>query len=393
MKKIVAVHYSYYPHDVRPRREAEALAKSGMQVDVVCLRREGQAALETLDGVRVHRISLPKYRGGKLGYLLHYTVFILAAFTRISLMHLRNRYDVAHIHNMPDVLVLAALAPKLSGSRILLDLHDPMPELFMTKYSIREDHFFISLLKLQERWSIRFADRVITPNISFRNLFIARGCPEEKISIVMNSPMELMFHMGGNDSPQSPASNPDRFVFMYHGGIFERHGLDTALEALASLREKIPNMEFHVFGEGDYTERFLDLVDRHGMQDIVTYKGFVTLEEISQEIRTIDVGIIPNIKSTFTELNMPVRIFEYLSLRKPVIVPRTRGIRDYFDDTSIFFFEAGNAENLAKVILKIYDNPVRRRQITEQGANIYAKYRWELQSRYLVELVSELAGR
>jgi glycosyltransferase involved in cell wall biosynthesis len=128
------------------------------------------------------------------------------------------------------------------------------------------------------------------------------------------------------------------------------------------------------------------------MTDIAKYKGSVPLEEISREISTIDAGIIPNRKSPFTELNMPVRIFEYLSLHKPVIVPRTQGIRDYFDEDSIFFFEAGDAQSLAKVILEIYSDPARRRRVTEQGVTIYARYRWELQSRSLVELVSGLAG-
>jgi glycosyltransferase involved in cell wall biosynthesis len=392
MVKVVAVHYSHYPRDVRPQRAAEALAEAGMAVDVVCLRGEGEAARETVNGVRVHRLSLPKHRGGKAGYLLNYAVFVLAAFVKVSLLHLRNRYCVAHIHNMPDVLVLAALTPRLGGCRILLDLHDPMPELFMAKYAMAEDHLFVRLLKLQERWCIRFADRVITPNTAFRNLFISRGCPEEKISIVMNAPLEKIFHMEGEDVRRPPAADPSRFVLLYHGGIFERHGLDTGLEALDSLRGKIPNLELRVFGLGDFTERFLELVDRRGMRDMVTYHGYATPMEIAREIRSIDAGIIPNKKSKFIDLNMPVRIFEYLSLGKPVIVPRTRGIMDYFDDDSIFFFEAGDAASLAKAVLELYTDAEKRRQVTERGVRIYTGHRWELQRKHLVGLVEGLAA-
>ncbi len=47
-----------------------------------------------------------------------------------------------------------------------------------------------------------------------------------------------------------------------------------------------------------------------------------------------DIGVIPNRRSVFTELNMPTRIFEYLSQGKPVIAPGTPGILDYFGPKS-----------------------------------------------------------
>ena len=104
----------------------------------------------------------------------------------------------------------------------------------------------------------------------------------------------------------------------------------------------------------------------------------------------VDVGIIPNKRSPFTNLNMPVRIFEYLCLGKPVIVPKTQGIMDYFDESSQFFFEPGDAESLTNVIREIYRGPARRQEVTERGVNVYTKYRWELQRQFFLELVNGL---
>ena len=81
------------------------------------------------------------------------------------------------------------------------------------------------------------------------------------------------------------------------------------------------------------------------LQDVVTYHGPVSNQEIARAIGTIDLGIIPNRKGPFTDLNFPVRIFEYLALNKPVIVPRTPGILDYFDENNMHFFEAGNVDS------------------------------------------------
>lgn len=392
MANIAAVHYSYYPFDPRPRREAEALADAGMAVDVICLRLPEQPACETVDGVTVHRLSLIKNRGGKLSYIAQYLCFILLAAGKLSRLHLHKRFAVVHIHNMPDVLVFAALLPKLGGSRIILDLHDPMPELYMTKYRLAAGSPVIRLLKVLERWSIAFADLVLTPNISFRQLFVSRGCPESKIHIVMNSPTDKIFPSGRGEAAPAAAKRDGPFVIMFHGGVHERHGLDTALEAIALLRPELPQIVFRVFGDGEYTERFLQLVDQYDLRETVTFFGPVPLERIAREIETIDVGLIPNRKSPFTDLNLPVRIFEYLSLGKPVIVPPTRGILDYFDETSLFFFEPGDAASLARTIRHLHQEPATAQERTKRGGRICARYSWASQRQTFLGLVAAMTG-
>jgi len=81
-----------------------------------------------------------------------------------------------------------------------------------------------------------------------------------------------------------------------------------------------------------------------------------------------------------------------LSLERPVIAPRTKGIKDYFDNGSLFFFESGNAESLARTIFEVYSNPKRVAYILSRGITINKKYRWELQRQHLLKLVTRLLG-
>ena len=390
MHKIAGLLYSYYPQDTRPLRESEALVEAGMQVDMICLRHKGQKAEETINGVNVYRLPMQMNREGKLAYIIQYAKFILLSLVKLSLLYFREKYDIIHVHNMPDILVVSAILPKLFGSKVILDLHDPMPELFMTKYWVPETHLAVRLLARAEAFSIRFADMVITPNISFRNLFMSRGCPEEKIFIVMNSPVDTIFSHKENTLDNDLANEPDKFVIMFHGSIFERQGVDTAVEAIATLRNVIQNIEFRVFGHGDYVKTFLKLVEEHKVQDIVKFHGSVSLDQISREIQKINVGIIPNKKNPFTDLNMPVRIFEYLKLGKAVIVPKTQGILDYFDDNSIVFFDAGDSQSLYDAILRVYNDKETIDNIVMNGSRVCDENRWELQKKILVERVSLL---
>ncbi|MDD1779547.1 MAG: glycosyltransferase family 4 protein [Candidatus Helarchaeota archaeon] len=386
-KRIAMVVFSHYPADPRVRREAEALAGAGMLVDVFCLRAEGEQGKEEMNDVFIYRLPVKRTRSGKLNYLFEYACFIFLAFLTVALFHIRNRYHVIQAHNMPDVLVFSALIPRLTGAKVILDLHDPMPEIYMTKYAVTKSHPAIRLIRFLEKCSIRFADMVLTPNIAFRDLFISRGCPPSKIHIVMNSPQENIFNF---KSPNKPTTGEDGFVIMYHGYIAARNGLDIALEAIVRLRGKIPNLKFEVYGDGDFVRQFLNRVKEMNIDSFVNYRGFKPIEEIVEAIKSIHVGIIPNRMNPFNNLNLPTRIFEYLSMKKPVIAPRTKGIADYFDEESLHFFEAGDVDSLARAILDVYSNPARAQLRLEEGINIYNLHRWELEKNHLIKLVEKM---
>lgn len=383
--------FSHYPDDPRVRREAEALASLGMQVDVLCLQKPGMPARDSVNGVGVYRLPVMRKRGNPLRYLWEYAAFISLAFIRLAILNVQKRYDIVHVHNMPDVLVFSAFVPRMGGARIILDLHDPMPEVFMTKYGIGQGHPMIRVLLLCERLSIGFADLVLTPNIAFRNLFITRGCPEDKIHVVMNSPDPVIFQAA--EKPLSPIgrNTPGQFVLMYHGTVVERHGLDTALEALANLRLSLKNIVLHVFGDGDFVEAFQEKVKSLGLESMVQYHGQVSLETIAAAIPSIDVGLVPNKRSVFTEINFPTRIFEYLAEGKSVVAPRTQGISDYFGESEIEYFEPGSAKDLAAVIHRIHSDRQRANGVLERGRKVYERWSWPAEKVKFVELVKSLA--
>jgi glycosyltransferase involved in cell wall biosynthesis len=102
------------------------------------------------------------------------------------------------------------------------------------------------------------------------------------------------------------------------------------------------------------------------------------------------VGIIPNQRNVFTELNTPTRIFEYLALGKPVIAPRAAGVEDYFKDDSLMFFELGDAEDLARKIEYVFLHPGESIEIVKRGQKIYLAHAWPRERQTLVNLVGEL---
>ncbi len=381
-RKIVMVVFSYYPSDPRVRREAEALEGSGKCVDVICLRDRHEKQTEVVNGVKVYRLPLQRRRAGKLSYVWEYASFIFLSFMVLSVLYAYKHYHVVHVHNMPDVLVFCALLPKLFGSRVILDLHDPMPEVYMSKYSISTDHSIIRLLRICQHISIGFADLVLTANEAFRQLFISHGCPEEKIHVIMNSPQESIFHTGNPVIKSKERSK--KFIAMYHGTIVERNGLGIALKAIERIYPENPDLMFEVYGDGDFTAQFLQQVKQLRLENVVRYHGRVPAEVIATSIINIDVGLIPCIASINWEYSMPTRIFEYLCMGKPVIAPRTRGILDYFDETSMFFYEPGNEESMGRKILEVKKDREKRSKILNKGIEVYQRHEWSIQRGFLI---------
>jgi glycosyltransferase involved in cell wall biosynthesis len=180
---------------------------------------------------------------------------------------------------------------------------------------------------------------------------------------------------------------------MYHGLFVERHGLDLAVRAVNQLRVKIPGIRLHLYGEPtDYLQKIQELVRELKVEDLVKFHGFKTLPEIAACISTIDVGLIPNRSSSFTQINFPTRIFEYLAMHKPVIVPDTQGIQDYFGPDEILFFKAGDDADLAQKIEWAYENPVGLETRMKKGRAIYERLSWDREEEKFVSLVANLTG-
>jgi len=384
--------YSTYPADPRPRRAAEALLQEGMSVDLVCLQ-DGEAPRRERHGsFDITRVPLPHKRGGKLSYAYQYSAFILVSAAILAARSFQRRYDLVYIHNMPDILVASALVPKALGAKVILDQHDPMPELMMTIFGLDKDSLGVRLLTGLEKWSIARADLVITVNAACKRIFGARSCPPEKIGVVMNSPDEAIFPFGAAQS-SGPADQtpPQRFVMMYHGSLVERNGLDLAVEALAAVRAAIPAAALRIYGrQTPFLERVMREARNKGLAECVAYLGPRSLESLVGEIEDCDVGLIPNHRSAFAEINTPTRIFEYLALGKPVIAPRAAGIADYFDEGSMVFFELGNAQDLARKIEYVFSHPAEVTETIRRGQEVYRKHCWQTERRHLMDLVSGL---
>jgi len=386
--------HAYYPRDIRVRREAEALAEAGYQVDVVCLRENNQRGKkyepfsEKVNGVHIHRLPFARSRGTMFRYLFEYLGLIILGTWKLTALHFKNSFQVIHIHNMPDLLILAGLIPKLMGAKLLLDVHDPMPELYASGYRFRQNHWIFKILKWQEKLSWRLAQRVISVNETMRENLEGKGIQPEKIFILHNFP-DTRYLPIKNEITIWPR-HKDGFVLLYAGTITKQYRLDIAVKALALASEHLPELKLRILGDGNDVDRVIQLAYDLGVEDRVEYLEPVNVDQLKDIMEDADVGISSNQGGQFGDLQFCAKILDYLTQGLPVISSRTKTISRYIPEDTLFYFEPENAEDMAKQIIEIWKRPDLVRRKMEQARKLFPLYTWQIEKYKLIHFYQEL---
>ena len=389
MARICVIRQGFHPLDTRVRRELNALTAVGHEVDLICVRRPGQRFRERLGGVTVYRLPLSAQRTeGRLGYVLRYAVFALAAGVVAALLGMRRRWDVVQVNSMPDVLVFAAAVPRLLGARVLLDLHECMPEFFQVKFGVDSRHPAVRVVAAAEQASIRFAHRTITCTEQMRDAFVARGARRERIDVVLNSSDEAIFDAGRYPPAQRAG---DRFTLICHGAIERSYGHDTLVRAAALLRDEIPGLRIEIYGDGTYRGELRQLAAELGLNGSVWMSdGWAPIDELVAAIAAADAGVVAMRRDAFRELTHCNKMFDYIAMRRPAIVSRTRAVEAYFGADAFALFESGDPHDLARAIRQLYAHPELGRRLVARATETSADYRWERQRRIYQRIVEEL---
>lgn len=384
------VVYALYPFmETRVQREAEALVNHGYEVDVICPRDHNEALVDVHNGVHIYRT--PKLWGRKPGFfgqLFEYLEFFWQAVLEINRLHRQHRYDVIQAHNVPDFLVFTSLLPRLSGTRVILDLHDLMPEFYQARTGKSSGSFIVRLVRLQEQLCCKYAHHVITVTEHWRQTLIRRGVPPEKCSVVMNLADDRVFQPL---PPRAMSANPDsRFNLFYHGYIPERYGLDLVLQAMVKVRPQIPNIHLTLVGAGEHVPTLKRMCIELGLQDCVEFIPSVTVEHLPPLIAAADVAVVPYRNDPFTDSLLPTKLMEYAAMGMPAIVSHTASISYYFDDSHVQFFKPNDVDDLACSILELHSNRQRLSELACGIRKFNERHNWPKDSLEYISLVDRL---
>ncbi len=384
--RVCMVAYAFYDSDTRIMRYAEALVQRGDQVDVIALRRPDQSESEVVDGVNVLRIQQRQpNESARTSYLTQILMFLVRAMVLVTRKHLRTRYQVIHVHSVPDFLIFSAWLPKLMGAKLILDIHDLLPEFYASKYGTPKDSLAFKLLVAAERSSAAFADHVIAANDLWEERLTSRSVGATRCTAMVNVPDRSIFFCQGR------TRSDGKFIILYPGTLNWHQGLDIAIRAFSLIKDMVPEAEFHIYGEGPCQELLRQLVQELGLQRQVAMRGFVSTREIARIMENADLAVVPKRKDGFGNEAFSTKIMEFMAMGVPVIVSDTQVDRYYFHDSIVRFFRAGDESDLAEAMLQLIKDPALRTRLAQGATKFVQQNDWNHMKTEYLDLVDSLA--
>jgi glycosyltransferase involved in cell wall biosynthesis len=381
---LIIVENLTVPLDRRVWQEATTLRDAGYTVSVICpVGGKHTQRYELLDGIHVFRHPLPIEADGALGYALEYASALFWEFILSVKAYWKVGFDAIQACNPPDLIFLVAGFWKvLFNKPFIFDHHDVNPELYEAKFGKRG--FFHRLLLAAERMTLRTADVSIATNETFKEIAIRRGgMAQDRIFVVRSIPDLSRFK---RLAPDPSLKNGRTHLIGYVGIMGAQDGVDLLVKAMSELvhGQGRRDIQCAIVGSGTELEGLKRMSAALGLDDYVTFTGFLSGEPLLRAFSTFDIGVIPDPKNTYNDKISMNKVFEYMSLGIPFVQFDLVEGRRTAGEAALYAGDNSPAD-LAAQMRRLVDDIALRRKLAEEGRRRSgALLRWESERQRLL---------
>jgi len=385
-KKIAVIAYTTFSTDSRVQKEAQAAFDAGYSVDVYTLN---ETNLKNFDHFNFYFSQSGQYKGrGKVKYTSAYLKFFLFTLFLVTKNSSAKRYKIIHVHNMPNFLVFTALIPKLFGAKIILDIHDLVPEIYSVKFGLQLTHPIIKLLYLEERLSARFANEIISTNKFHTERFKKNRITNKNFTEIINVASSKTFNYVSNKNYNSNVLN-----IIYPSTLSLRLGVGILIDAISFLKQKNIPVKLKIFGDGEDRDKIIQMIKGKNLDnEIFISNGFISLKELSLEMDNAHLGVIPLPFNVSNDIAMPVKSYEYFSKKICVVASDLTLLKNYFPN-EMLFFKQNNAEDLSKKLELLYYDRKRLREYALRGYETFRRKEWKYYANKYINLLNFLSSK
>ena len=388
---VVHVTYSHFPEDPRVRREVLALSLAGYRVAVIAIALGDTMGESQWNDITVVRIAGTRRRGTFGHYVMKYGSFLVRSWKVIRRDARFREAATIHIHSLPDFLVFAAQPARAYGARVILDLHEILPEFAASKFAALGSRFMHWLGLRIEMASRRFADATITVNRPIEQLLERRRAAiDERIVVLHNAPDTSDF--GPLLDPQ-PRGELGTLHTVYHGTLTRLYGLDLAIVAVNTLRSARMWVTLDIFGDGPERENLQAMVDALGLGDRVTLHAPVSARVLRERQPSIDAGLIPTRGDLMTKYSLSTKLLEYVHLGIPVVAPSLQTYQRYFGPGTLHYYTPNDSSSLATALAEFRETTgTMRAEQARRAQYVLSEISWETEKPRLLALYAALAS-
>lgn len=382
-KVLIIVENLPVPFDTRVWQEATTLAMNGYTVLVICPKGKGYTQEEEyLQGVHIFRHDLPAEGNGAVGYAKEYLTALKEELRLAKKVYKEIGFDVIHGCNPPDDIYMVAKHFKKYGVKYVFDHHDICPELFEAKFGKTSGLLYKSQLWL-EKQTYKHCTFAFVTNESYKKIAIERGKMNPNNVIVLRSgpKLERMRIM----PPVESIKRGYKYMVGYLGVIGQQEGIEYLLDAAKYIKEHDNNVFWGIVGGGPHLKALKKQAHDMGLDDCVEFTGRASDQQMLEYLNTADVCVNSDKYNSMNDKSTMNKILEYMALAKPIVQFDLTEGRYSAQDASLYA-KNNDAEDMAKKIMELLDNPELRKKMGAYGRNrVVNELSWEHTSKALLE--------
>ncbi|HEY2469956.1 MAG TPA: glycosyltransferase family 4 protein [Terracidiphilus sp.] len=315
---------------------------------------------ERADAMQVYRVytHVAQKKDNVAQRLMSYASFSLLALLRGATL---SKQDVMLVPSPPlSNGVIADLIGRLRGIPFVYNVQDIWPDVAV-RAGVLKSPTAIQRLERMERYVYRRSAGITVISDGFRRNLLAKGVPDEKISVISNF-VDVDFitpQPKENEFSRNQGLN-DKFVVMFAGNMGFSQGLETVLDA-AKLLDHVPSIEFLMVGNGASCSQAQTYLGELGLKN-VRFLPFQPREDLPAMYGAADVCLVP-LRRGFTAESVPSKVFTIMAAGRPAIAAVDPGSETWklLERTNCgICVESENPRALADAVLCYYRDPQAR---------------------------------
>lgn len=326
---------------------------------------------EVLSGIEIIRVKT--FLTPHMGFGKRAANYIFFSFMAAGTSFFVNDVDVV-LATSPQFLcgLVGALVSKAKRKPFILEIRDLWPGQMMA-LKVVKSRLVLGFLQRLEKLLYRSADRIVTTTAFQEKYVTGTGYPAGRVATVLNGADLEIFRANapyeGNDQLLA-----GKFIASYIGFFGMLYALDGILEVAKAL-ESYEDIHFLLVGDGATKQSLTAKCQELGLRN-VTMMPFQARSEIAKLISLSTLGLLVLKRDRLFETAIPVKMFEYFAMKKPVIFATRKGEGSKIveDHDCGLVIEPENSSELKAAILKLYADRDLGKQLGENGYRAVQQY-------------------
>jgi len=392
---VCLIYQGEFPREERIEKTAKSLAADGHTIYLLCNDYGTHAARNEVFGdVHVLRIG-PAFKNRTVNRILKFPVFLNPFWVWPLIRAIRKfNIDVLQAINLP-VAPAALAVGRIYHLPVLYDMWENYPDALRGwarrdwKYLVFKNY---KLAREVEKWVTKRFDHIFTVVEEARDRLIADGVYPSRVSVVTNGVDLDMFVKNSAPVGKLFDPDPDAYKLLYVGYITVERGLEDIVRALRLVRNTVPRVHLYIAGSGKDLPRLKAIAETEEVSDLVTFLGFLPFDQIHSYVIASDICLVPHVYNDFINTTIPNKLFQYMVLRKPVLVSNAKPLARIVGQCGCgFIFKSGSREDAAAKIIAAYQARHDHSYGERGKACAEQHYTWEIASRELLRVYRGLS--